>query len=253
MKIIALKKMAKGKYKVTFDNGDNLNLFEEVIIDNVILYGKEISESLYQKILDDNYKATPYHQALQFIEIRKRSKEELKGYLLKKNIEEELIEEVIAKLEHEGYIDDQSFAKSYISDKLNLSNDGLIKIKKTLGNYKVDENIIDNLLSNIDVQEINDRIDKLIEKQMRINNKYSGNVLKNKIYNYLINLGYDSTLVLERIDMYDLNSSGNIQKEYQKLYKKYNNKYSGYTLDMKIKDQLYKKGYSISEIDNITK
>ena len=40
-------------------------------------------------------------------------------------------------------------------------------------------------------------------------------------------------------------------KEIQKLYKKYANKYTGYKLDMTIKQKLYQKGYSQEDIESI--
>jgi regulatory protein len=253
MKVIKMKKMPKGRYKLTFDNGSDIILFEEVIINNLILMGKEIDNELYKKITGDNYKANPYHQALQYLGVRMRSREELTNYLLKKNDDEALVDETIKRLEHEGYIDDIAFAKAYLNDKLNLSNDGLNKIRRSLSNYKITDDIIDQAIDTVDKSQFNDKLDKLISKQIRLNTKYTGNMLKNRILNYLINLGYDSNLVLERLDNIDLKDSSNLEREYKKLYKKYSSKYSGYKLDMTIKQKLYQKGYDESEIYELTK
>lgn len=245
--------MSKGKYKIMLDNGNDLTLYEKIIINNVLLTGKEIDKELEQKIIEDNYKVTPYYQALQYINVRMRSREEIENYLLKKGHDEALVNKTLEHLEKEGYINDKAFAMAYTSDKLNLSNDGINKIKKALNNYNISTEIIDQTLSKVDNQEISDRLDKLIAKQLKVKTKYTGNMLKNKILNHLVNLGYDSNKVLEKLNCYNFKGKGNINKDYQQLYKKYTKKYSGYKLDMTIKQHLYQKGYDSSDIEAIIK
>jgi len=253
VKVLKIKKMSKGKYKVTFDNNSNLVLYEEVIINNLILAGKNVDSKLLEKINSDNYKATPYHLALDYINVRMRSREEIRKHLANKKFDESLIDEVIVKLEREGYINDLAFAKAYVNDRLNLSNDGVGKIETALNSFKINDNIIKEVLVNVDEHLISDKLDKLITKQKKLKSKYTGNMLKNKILNYLINLGYDRNMVLEKLNNHNFRSNTNIEKEYQKLYKKYSKKYSGYKLDMTIKQHLYQKGYDTSDLNNIEK
>jgi SOS response regulatory protein OraA/RecX len=59
--------------------------------------------------------------------------------------------------------------------------------------------------------------------------------------------------VLEKLNCYNFKGKGNINKDYQQLYKKYTKKYSGYKLDMTIKQHLYQKGYDSSDIEAIIK
>lgn len=253
MKVIGMKKMPKGRYKLTMDDSSDLILYEEVVINNVILIGKTIDKDLKDKIMLDNYRATPYQQALSYIDSRMRSREEIRNLLTKKGYEYDLIDDTISRLEKDGYINDEAFAKAYIRDKLTLSNDGINKIKRSLSNYGVSDNIIDNISISVDEEELHERVEKLIAKQLRLNKKYTGNMLKNRILNYLVNLGYDSGMILDHLNSQSFKDNSNIEKEYQKLYKKYANKYSGYKLDMTIKQHLYQKGYDASDIEKITK
>lgn len=253
MKVLKIKKLSKGRYKLTFDNGSNMTLYEEVIIKNLLLVGKETDLEAQSNIASDNYRALVYHQALQYIERRRRSKAEINEYLLKKEFDEVLIDETINRLEKEGYINDKEFAKAYINDKLHLSNDGINKIRRNLANYKVSESIVEQALHDIDMHDLNDKLDKLIIRQIRLNTKYTGNMLKNKILNYLINLGYDSDIILEKLGTHQFKNNSNIQREYQKLYNKYSKKYVGYKLDMTIKQHLFQKGYDAQEIESVIK
>ena len=64
--------------------------------------------------------------------------------------------------------------------------------------YKHGNNII-----NIDRSVIIDRIKKIIDKDIRCNKKYSGIILKNKIFNHLITQGYSKEIVIDIINTYD--------------------------------------------------
>jgi regulatory protein len=251
MKITKMKKISGGRYKLTLDDSRELTLYEDVIVNNILLLGKEIDNKLLDSINEDNMKSTIYNQALNYIDIRRRSREEIYNYLAKKNYSEMEIDRVIKRLEEENYINDYDFAIAYVNDKLNMSNDGINKIRRSLSNFKIEENVIDEVISKMDVSSQNGKIDKLIDKQIRVNSKYTGNVLKTKILNYLINLGYDRDSIIEKLENVSFDNKKDIQKEYQKLYKKYSNKYSGYKLGMTIKQKLYQKGYSEEDINKI--
>jgi regulatory protein len=249
MKITKIKKLSGGRYRLTLDDSRELVLYEDVIVKNILLLGKEIDSKLLEIINEDNTKSTIYNQALNYIDIRRRSREEISNYLVKKNYDVSEIDRVIKSLEEENYINDHDFTVAYVNDKLNMSNDGINKIRRSLSNFKIEENVIDEVLSKIDLSSQNDKIDKLINKQIRLNSKYTGNVLKAKILNYLINLGYDRDSIVEKLENVSFDNKKDIQKEYQKLYKKYSSKYSGYKLDMTIKQRLYQKGYSEENIN----
>ena len=52
------------KYKIIFESKEPLTVYEEVIINNHLLYKKEIDEELYQHLLDENYYYTIYYKCL---------------------------------------------------------------------------------------------------------------------------------------------------------------------------------------------
>lgn len=139
-----------------------------------------------------------------------------------------------------------------MNDKLYLSNDGLDKIKDMLSYYDMDNKIIDEVISGIDKNVIEEKLNKLMEKYIRINNKYSSSQLKSKVLNYFINLGFNKEMILEIYDTFDIRQDNKIiEKEYERLHTKYSKKYSGYKLNTYIKSRLYQKGFSYEEIDKL--
>ena len=250
MKINKFKKIGSNKYKIYFDN-ESLIVYEDVIIKYNLLYKKDIDNDLLIEINKENYKSSIYDVSIKYISVRMRSKKELEEYLKKKKYDQKDIEETIKRLQSQDLLNDEKFAKSYINDKLYLTNYGLTKIKNDLLKLGVEEYIIDAIVNNIDLQVINDKLSKIIDKELKINSKLPTNKLNNKIINRCINLGYNYEDILNILNDKNIEGNSNIEYDYKKIYEKYKNKYDEYKLNAVIKSKLYQKGYTIDEINNI--
>lgn len=250
MKINKFKKIGSNKYKIYFDN-DSLIVYEDVILKYNLLYKKDIDNDLLIEINKENYKSSIYDVSIKYISVRMRSKKELEEYLKKKKYDQKDIEETIKRLQSQDLLNDEKFAKSYINDKLYLTNYGLTKIKNDLLKLGVEEYIIDAIVNNIDLQVINDKLSKIIDKELKINSKLPTNKLNNKIINRCINLGYNYEDILNILNDKNIEGNSNIEYDYKKIYEKYKNKYDEYKLNAVIKSKLYQKGYTIDEINNI--
>ena len=251
MIINKIKKMSNGKYKIFFQN-DSMIFYEDVIIKYGLLYKKNIEESIMNEVLKDNYYYTIYNNALKYIDRRCRSKKEIYLYLMKKYNDEENVNNVISKLIENNLLNDKLFCKSYIMDKLYLSKDGIDKIKKDLYNHEVDSKIIEDAIDEIDLEVLDEKLYKLIEKYIKVNNKVNKNMLRMKVINHFMNLGYQKENILEVYDNFNIETDDNIlKKEYIKLYKKYSKKYVDEKLDNYIKSRLFQKGFNLEEINKI--
>lgn len=238
MKITKVKKVGK-KYKLVFDNEDVLTTYDDVIIENHLLYNKEIDYDLLRQIELDNIYYDAYYKTINFISRKLRSLKEVDEYLTKQNVNDENKSKIIKHLKKIGLINDFNFAKAYINDKLYLSNDGQNKIKKALQEHDIPSPLVEELIEPLK-EEFDSKLSRLITKKIKNNTKYGGFYLKQKITNELINLGYDSNSINE---FYDENLvCYDYEKEYDKLYKKYSKKYEGVELDRIIKQKLYQKG-----------
>lgn len=247
MKIVKYKK-CRNKYNVYFDDSNYVSLYEDIILKYSLLLKKEITEKELESIKLDNNKEEIYEVALKYISIKMRSRKEIETYLKKKEYSSSDISYTIERLEKNGFINDEMYAKAFINDKFNLSNSGPNKIKKELLKQGIREDIIENYIYSINEEELVNKLDRLVDKKIKTIKNCSGNVLKQKLINYFMNEGYylkDIERILENKDF----NTGNVKKEYDKLYNKYSKKYSGYELDMVIKQKLYQKGYNYNDIE----
>lgn len=203
MRIEKYELTKKNIYNVYLSNGEVLELNGKVIADNELLIKKDIDNELYDKLKRDNTICILVDTSVKYIDRRLRSINELRDYLKNKEEDTIIIEEVIDKLIDYKYLDDDRFTKAFIKDKLNFTNWGDYKIKNELKRLGVNEEIIYNNMTSIDDNIFYERINKIIDKDISINKKYSGIKLKNKIYNHLLTLGYSKEKVISIINNYN--------------------------------------------------
>lgn len=250
MKIISIKKVSSAKYKLTLVNGDTLTLNDQVIIDNNLLFRKDISESEKTKIIHENEYYNVYNKVLKYIMTKLRSRGEIITYLLKYELSNHERELILEKLEHLNFINDLKYARCFVLDKLNFTNDGPNKIKRSLEDAKVDLKYINEALELIKLDELEHNVVKYIEKKKRNNHRYSNLMLKNKLMIDLIQLGYDRDFIVEVLNKVTFPPNGIINNEYMKIEHQLSKKYSGKELMYKIREKLYKAGFTSDEIND---
>ncbi len=203
MEIVKYELTKKNIYNVYLSNGEVLELDESVITNNELLLKKRIDYDLYDKLKRDNKICILVNASIKYINVRLRSIKEIKNYLLKKEDDTDLIDEVISRLMKMGYLDDRRFTEAYIKDKLNFTSWGDYKIINELNKLGISSLDIEDNIDLLNDDILNERMRKIIDKDIRTNKKYSGLKLKNKIYNHLLTSGYSKEKVISLINSYD--------------------------------------------------
>ncbi len=247
MKIKKYKKDKSNKYKVLIDD-EEIVLYDDIIIKYNLLMKSEIDVSTYNEMIKENSLLLGYYEAIKYITKKMRSKKEIEEYLIKKGLNSKEIKETIKKLEDNKFINEDIYLKAYINDQINLTNNGVNKIKKNLLKLGLDNNKIDDYLSKIDECIFLDKIDKYIEKKIKFNKNTSSYMLKNKIIIDLINLGFNKEDIISELNKFEIDDKEAYNHEYEKIKKSLEKKYTGDELKFKIKEKLYKKGFRYNEI-----
>lgn len=201
MKIEKYESINNGQYKIYLSDGTILKINSDVIINNNLLYKKEIDNTLLNKILKENDNANIYNKCVKYISVRLRSKKEIIDYLKKLYIDNTA--DIIDKLTKNNLINDEVFTKAFIKDKINFTSYGPYRIRQELNKYNIDNEIIDKYINDIDEEILIDKVDKQINKMIKSNRKYSGNILKSKIYNNLYNNGFDKDMIINVLNNYN--------------------------------------------------
>lgn len=202
LKIEKYEKIGKSKYRLYLNNGEVIDTYDEVILKNDLLLKKELDNYLYQKIIIESNIQEYYNACIKYIGVRIRSVKEIRDYLKRKNVIDEDIDYIVDKLEKEKYLDDNHFCECFIKDKLKFTTMGEYKIIYELKKHNISEKIINQNKHLISKDVLIEKIDKIITKQISSNHKLDKQKLRNKIYNHLLNLGYTSSLIVERLNIY---------------------------------------------------
>ena len=247
MLIEKIEKLKNNKYNI-YINGEKITTYDNIILENNILYKKQIDNDLYHKILNDSQYYNIYNKVVNYILKKRRSEKEIIQYLNKLNLSSININKMIEKLKSINLINDKEYCKAYINDKVYLSNFGINKIKDELINQDISLEIIEGELNKIDRSIFYMRLEKTIVKKINSNKKYSNSFLKQKILNDLLKLGYEKNIILEILNKYNNDEFNILENEFNKLYTKLIKKYNGFDLNKKIEQKLLVKGFNIYQI-----
>ena len=245
MEIQKYRKIKNNMYEIHLDNGSILKLYDDCIIKFSLLLNKKINHKELIEITKYNEELEAYYLALRHLSKKMRSKLEVQKQLEKNEYNQKIIDDIISRLEKEGYLNSEKYIKSYINDQLNLTSNGPDKIKYNLIKFGFNEHEI------VIEYDFSDKIKSLIDKKIKLNRKYNTSNLKINITQYLINLGYPKEMFMEYLNDIKVNDKSLIKKDYELLTKKYQRKYADKELKLFVRDKLYKKGYNIEEIREV--
>ena len=170
MKIEKYVKRRSECYEIVLENGNKILLHEDLILKYELLLKKEIDSFQIDKLLKEQNNYIAYDKAIKYIARRMRSTYEIRVYLEKLEVDNNVIDEIIEKLINQGYLNDKEYSFAYVKDRINLSNDGPYKIINNLKQNKISDDII-NLSINIFDNDLQyEKINKLISKQIKSNN-----------------------------------------------------------------------------------
>ena len=240
MKIIKYKKKTDGKYEITLENNDKINLYEDIILKEDLLWKKEIDD--IESLLLANHDYEIYDVAYKYLNHHVTSIAGMQNYLERKGYLKDKIDFVIHKLVQKNLLNDEYYAKCYITNQIKLSNDGPKKIISHLEKENIASDIYLQFLDlNSSIWE--ERITKYLEKQLHINKK-SEYLFHNKMMINLINLGYDKEVIESQLNKVHVNNQDNLKEiEEKKLRIKLARKYQNEELERKIREKLIAKGF----------
>ncbi len=112
--------------------------------------GQCLTESEISALGEAEAARKAYDRALRFLAYRARSREEVRRHLERKGIAAPLIADVIERLERRGYVDDVAFAEFWLAERERSKPMAPRALRYELRGKGVDDDIIDDLLSQFD-------------------------------------------------------------------------------------------------------
>ncbi|MVZ67237.1 RecX family transcriptional regulator [Sphingobacterium sp. DK4209] len=129
---------------------------------------------------------------------QERAQQEVRDKLYSWGLHSADVEQVISELISDNFLNEERFAKAFVSGKFRIKAWGKIKIIQHLKAKRVSKPLIQIALREIDLDEYKDKLEELIKK--KIDKPISSLNLneKAKLIRYLQSKGYESDLIFSK-------------------------------------------------------
>ena len=115
------------------------------------------------------------------------------------DLETEVVEGIINLLKKEKYIDELRFTKSFIHDKVRFNKWGKVKIKYSLKQKRVSENIINEAFMDFSDEELTDSLPVLLKAKWKTIKGKSDYDKKNKLIRFALGRGFEMRDIIDYI------------------------------------------------------
>lgn len=163
--------------------------------------GKEISSRLLNEIVQNNAYIKAKNVALHFLGYRMRSRKEVADRLRREELFPSIIDKTLAFLEEYGYIDDEAFARTYISEKKKLRGYGEKRLASELCEKGISREIIDSMRELMREGE-DDLADAALRKKLK-GEKIADRKEQQRVLAFLLRRGFGYDAALEAIERYE--------------------------------------------------
>ncbi|MCI0664770.1 MAG: RecX family transcriptional regulator [Acidobacteria bacterium] len=140
-------------------------------------------------------------RAFRLLSYKPRSKAELRARLLEKDwAEESIVDAVMARLEHLGYLDDEQLAAALVSSRLERRALGRSRVRRDLERRKLPSETVENALDQAFTEQSEEElIERAIAKRLRTKGPPATREESKKLFDYLVRRGFNIDLVIRKV------------------------------------------------------
>ena len=187
MIITAIKQQErlKGRYSIYVDDKYAFSLSADALLDEKLHNGQELDAQqlkAYKKLSQDD---KAYGLALAYVARRMRSEWELRDYFRRKGYEPELADQLMARLDKLGFVNDEKFSEAWVNTRRVLKPVSKRRLTQELRQKRITDEIIEKTLAEDETDE-RQVLEELVARK-RKQTKYQDNL---KLMQYLARQGF---------------------------------------------------------------
>jgi regulatory protein len=195
MKITNIKQQVKraDRYSIYIDGKYSFSLSEADLASTGLHKDQELDEKELEDLLNESQKGKAYDRCLRYITIRPRSQWEVEDYLKRKEYSPDVIATVLQKLLKLELVNDHKFAEQWVGWRSQRSKRQLYAelLKK-----RVDKEIINSVLQNINESDELEQIKELVARKGKLS-QYQD---QQKLIAFLARRGFPYHLIKKATD-----------------------------------------------------
>ncbi len=135
-----------------------------------------------------------------FCAYQERAQQEVREKLYTWGLQSEDVENIIAELITENFLNEERFAKAFVRGKFRIKKWGKVKIIQHLKAKRISSPLIKIALREIDLDEYEENLDTLIQKKIGSPAGSLNLAEKAKLMRYLQSKGYENDLIFQRLN-----------------------------------------------------
>ena len=152
-------------------------------------------QELFEKYLNLSYR---------YLTIRNRSEKEIRDYLTKKKAAEEIINKIISHLKEKKFLNDETFARSWVLNRARVKPKGKMLLQIELRQKGISDEVIKKVLEQAQA-EIPDELEQaksLITRRMEKVRELPRQEIYQKVGGFLARRGFSWEITKKAIDSY---------------------------------------------------
>jgi regulatory protein len=154
-----------------------------------------------RSVLPVNDPAGALAKARSFCAYQERCRSEVTIRMRSFGLNREQAEQVIEKLEEEGFLNDERFATAYAGSKFRVLRWGKMKIRAGLRSKGIADHLITEAFEAIDEEQYLKCIGELADAKLRTLKAVSDErIIKQKVFSYLASKGFEENLIFQEIN-----------------------------------------------------
>ncbi len=151
-RITAVEQLKKDRrrYQIYVDDELACSVHEDILIKYRLLKGEVLEPGFLQLVAEEEERRAAYADALRFLGRRPRSKQEVQKRLLERGYAGPIVQDILARLESDRYLDDESFSKEWAEHRLSAQRKGSRLIRQELLQKGIDKTLVKRTLDEVD-------------------------------------------------------------------------------------------------------
>jgi regulatory protein len=189
-----------GTYHLIVDGQEPLDVHEDVIVALELRVGLEVTPQLWQAILAQQELAQVRRGALRLLEVRSRSRRDLRTALIKRKHRAEAVEQVLDQLENLGLLNDDAYARNLAEGLMRRQGVGRRGLKHKLMQGGVSQELAKSVVEEAfeGVDEVQQALTAL-EKRLGRWTNLPVEKRRMRAYAYLARLGFGGDVISDAL------------------------------------------------------
>jgi len=159
--------------------------------------GQEISDEKIAELRSQDAREVALQRALKYLDYRPRTEAEIRKHLSDKEVEEEIIDEVVKRLRRNNLVDDARFAENWVENRSEFRPRGKRALAYELRQRGIDRKAIDQVLEDVDEDQL---AYQAALKQYRKYRRFDWPDFRKKMFGFLARRGFNYAASAEAIE-----------------------------------------------------